>query len=350
MITTLNINNMKCFSDFSVKDLRQITLVSGRNNVGKTSFLESIFILFNGLNPNIFQNINFSRNILGNILTPNFIWEHLFSNLDITYPLFIATGDYSIKLYKDSGITLATADTQKLIPFPILNNSENYILKAEYNSPEDKIIGNYIITINGLVFSSHTNYSIKIFDKYNAIYLPSKAPVNNSLSSKWFDFIQKNKLKNNLISFIRQFDENIDDIFVIYNDNLPCFMYSGHKIPTLPINSLGGGLSNLITIVMAIISNPNSIILIDEIENGFHYSFYHTLWKLIFDIAIQYNCQIIATTYSYDCISGVLQALDYYNKNIFSYIRLDNSEDKIKAHIFLDDIFEYSIISNYEIR
>jgi AAA15 family ATPase/GTPase len=40
----ITINNFKTFDDFKIDGLTQINLISGKNNVGKTTFLESCYI------------------------------------------------------------------------------------------------------------------------------------------------------------------------------------------------------------------------------------------------------------------------------------------------------------------
>jgi AAA15 family ATPase/GTPase len=42
----ITINNFKTFDDFKIEGLTQINLISGKNNIGKTTFLESCYINF----------------------------------------------------------------------------------------------------------------------------------------------------------------------------------------------------------------------------------------------------------------------------------------------------------------
>ncbi|WP_083915744.1 AAA family ATPase [Thiofilum flexile] len=45
-IKTLNIENYKCFHNFEAKGFGRVNLISGRNNVGKTAFLEAAALSF----------------------------------------------------------------------------------------------------------------------------------------------------------------------------------------------------------------------------------------------------------------------------------------------------------------
>jgi AAA15 family ATPase/GTPase len=48
----------------------------------------------------------------------------------------------------------------------------------------------------------------------------------------------------------------------------------------------------------------NGILLIDEFENGLHYSIQEKIWGYIFDLAEKLNIQVFATTHSWDCIES----------------------------------------------
>ncbi len=56
MLTTLTIENYRCFQNFSLNDLSRINLIVGDNNIGKTSLLE--FINYLDTNHSLFLSIN----------------------------------------------------------------------------------------------------------------------------------------------------------------------------------------------------------------------------------------------------------------------------------------------------
>ena len=60
----------------------------------------------------------------------------------------------------------------------------------------------------------------------------------------------------------------------------------------------GDGLRRYLNIVAASANPVNNILLIDEIENGLHYSAYKKLWEAIFALAVGTNKQIFVTTHS----------------------------------------------------
>ena len=49
----------------------------------------------------------------------------------------------------------------------------------------------------------------------------------------------------------------------------------------LPIPLMGEGLRRLLSLLLAIANLKDGIVLIDEIENGFHYSVHKKVWQAI---------------------------------------------------------------------
>lgn len=44
-IKNVEFENFKCFEKLKVKDLKRVNLIGGKNNIGKTSFMEGLEIL-----------------------------------------------------------------------------------------------------------------------------------------------------------------------------------------------------------------------------------------------------------------------------------------------------------------
>jgi hypothetical protein len=61
MLRDLTIKNYRCFKDFSIDDLARVNLIVGKNNSGKTSFLEAVYLLVNQGNPHALIEILESR-------------------------------------------------------------------------------------------------------------------------------------------------------------------------------------------------------------------------------------------------------------------------------------------------
>jgi predicted ATPase len=73
----------------------------------------------------------------------------------------------------------------------------------------------------------------------------------------------------------------------------------------IPIGSLGDGIWRMLAMAMALIRAKDGVLLIDEIDTGLHYTVMADMWKLIFATARDSNVQVFATTHSYDCIHSL---------------------------------------------
>ena len=93
MFESLRIRNYRVFSDLEIGDLSRINLIGGKNNSGKTSLLEAIFLLSAGGNPQFALNPNVIRwPDIGLGLAPQSFeaaWKQIFNGLDMSHPIEI---------------------------------------------------------------------------------------------------------------------------------------------------------------------------------------------------------------------------------------------------------------------
>ena len=79
--------------------------------------------------------------------------------------------------------------------------------------------------------------------------------------------------------------------------------------PRIPLKSLGDGVTRFFGIAGALVKSRNGLLLIDEVENGIHYSVHEKLWTMILEAAHQYNIQVVAATHCWDAVVGFAQAI-----------------------------------------
>lgn len=84
-------------------------------------------------------------------------------------------------------------------------------------------------------------------------------------------------------------------------------IYSDTK--RLPLRSLGDGIQRLFQIMLAMVASPGGLVLIDEFENGLHWSVQRLAWELLFRLTVELDVQLVATTHSWDCIAAFRDAM-----------------------------------------
>jgi hypothetical protein len=118
----------------------------------------------------------------------------------------------------------------------------------------------------------------------------------------------------------------------------------------IPVPYMGDGISRLLSIILAIANTRNGLVLIDECENGLHHSVMPGVWKAIGQAAREYNCQIICTTHSYECLAAAQQGMSGDLAIDFSYIRIDRDDNHCTAKHFDHEMLTMALENNMEVR
>jgi AAA15 family ATPase/GTPase len=114
---------------------------------------------------------------------------------------------------------------------------------------------------------------------------------------------------------------------------------------------MGDGMNRLARLVGAIGYAKGGVVLIDEIENGLHYSVLKDVWKAIGKAAREFNTQIFATTHSWECLVAAHQAFSEGEEYDFRLHRLERSStDAIVAKTMDSEILETAIEQGWEMR
>lgn len=78
----------------------------------------------------------------------------------------------------------------------------------------------------------------------------------------------------------------------------------------VPLKRSGEGMSRLLQLVLSMINAKGGLLLIDEFENGLHYSIQPRVWRLLMELATKLDVQVFATTHDWDCVKSLQQAYE----------------------------------------
>ena len=357
MIRCLNIENFRGIQKLGIEDMRRLVLLSGNNNVGKSTVLEAIFFMMDHLSPDSFNHMN---NFRGLIVSSNGVslWEPLFYQMN---------PDNTIKIQAKRGkdtLTLSYAKDDSYIP--ALNGGiprdvagsfqssakRNYTLRFDFRmegSVDYSEVGHYTTNENGTLREMANDNGDK-----QLMQLTYTSFVNNNFvrtDRAILDRMGKAELngeKEKLIGFLQRIDSSISDIVTLSINGISQLYINTNK-KLLPIQFSGDGINKLLYIVLSIMDAKNGILLIDEIDTGFHYSMYKDLWKIVSDVSHDYNCQVIATTHSYENIIGAVEGVKDYPED-FSYYRLGYDKEELKSFRSSYDLLNSALRSDMEVR
>jgi len=127
---------------------------------------------------------------------------------------------------------------------------------------------------------------------------------------------------------------------------------SGHN-GFIPLLSLGEGINRLFEIALALVNAKDGLLLIDEIENGLHYSVQPDVWRMIFEMSRRLNVQVFATSHSWDCIKAFGQAAaknEVESSLLISLRKHQFEEGGVAAVLFDQDEFDIIASERIEVR
>ncbi|MCF0059571.1 ATP/GTP-binding protein [Dyadobacter sp. CY356] len=260
MITSIEIQNFRNLKNLNIDSLSRVNLIIGKNNTGKTNFLESI----------------------------NF---------------------YS---------------------------SQNEFL------PEDKLIiddlAPGLLSEDEIFFSSYVKF------------IGSHSSIQSFLRQNTFD-IFSDLIREKALKCLKIMDDRIMEIdFVADNLKNPIATFKNGK--NVALLRMGNGIHRILTVLLALSTSENGIILIDEIENGIHYSVQEAMWDMIFEISERLNVQVFAATQSIDTIRSFGEIVNQIEEKPLNgiLIKLENIDNAIEPLIFNPDELKVITQNSIEVR
>ncbi|KXY01637.1 AAA family ATPase [Bacillus paranthracis] len=355
MINSVRIKNFKGLSAFNLKDMARINLLGGRNNAGKTTTLEALFMFYDRLNPSMLLRQYGWRGVNEMALSPETIFSPIFNNFDLGKKIEIeVTNQRSISetmviRYVEEGkrsVTMKSTDGQIRTDDNPMNA---HSLEINYKGAHKQQRVSLVIEDNNLRMDVENGRSNQI----NASFLASKTHAHPSENAIRFGELDVKGQADAIVEFLRTIEPRLKSISSVALPNGVSMLYANIGIgPKVPINYMGDGVSRLLTILLAIVSCENGIVFIDEIENGIHYSVQADIWRIISKAAKDYNCQIFATTHSYECLNAAINGIEDEMQGEFRYFRIERSkiDDKLISKTFNFEVLHSAISRGWEVR
>lgn len=340
MFNKIEIERFRGIKYASIEGFKQINLFFGKNNCGKSSLLESIFLASGLSNPLLPIHVNFMRGYNKSRLHD---LKLDFYNLDSTFPIHIRMEneekrDLSISLFEQNlnNVSL-NADNANIISN---RDEEKYGLKFDFQ-------------VNDKTFESQLRFEADVtrvlpkeyVESLRCTYLSPKYDFNASIQG--LKNILQNKDEHFIVEGLQLIEPRVKDF--IYTDNEMLVDVGLEK--RIPVNMMGDGARKIVSLLTAVYDCKDGALLVDEISNGFHYSVMGNLWKVLIDAAIRNNTQLFITTHDTDSIKGLRDAaIDKYNDLVAAFKLLKTIGDELKAFHYSLESLDYSINQEIEVR
>lgn len=345
----LEISNYKKFDKIHVKNIGRVNLITGDNNVGKTTLLEALmFPEDNELIMDFYHHTLCSRNIHYHVR------EKSSKN-----PIFPTT-PYVQYIFKDL--------TKELIFKYVINNSAKekkieYLKLNNFTEVDKQLIrrtGTDIRNVPHWLKFYENNVPTVIdflhYDEFNnASYYPNEnfieshindnteiERVNTYIENRYNKIINNFNTKTELIQLVNDFIPGTKDIELrpigdLGSSKTKLIFISSDmtKGEYMPMTTYGNGFIRYFKMVLSLLM-PESKTLkfaIDEIENGIHFTRLKPLWRVILKLAQDSNLQLFITTHSKECIEAFCEVAEEF-KGLQNDLRLiEIKEVKMKDEV-----------------
>lgn len=348
MLEKISISNFRGITHTEIDDLKRINLFVGKNNSGKTSILEAIFLLAGAGNPELPLKINNFRGIRK--IDEDF-WLSLF-------------GDFNA----DSHITLK-GEAENPKEKRLLLIKPNSTLPDRNLTPLQNTYSGLSDVINGLNFEYTVSDKTKKSEKINTAitakgaetevdtaenypksipshFLHSERLLQNFTES--FDKIQIIRKTADVVKILRKTEPSVENLLILSGERVYCDIGLDRLVP---VNMMGEGFLRILSIIVAIYNIRNGILLIDRIENGFHYSSLAIVWNAIIDAAEEFNVQIFAATHSIECIRALSDSIAKSDKHdAIRLFRIEKKDKQLRIIKYNQNHIEASLSSDWEVR
>jgi hypothetical protein len=347
MIRSLSIQNFRSHREVHLKNLGRINLLTGMNNTGKTVALEALFLLSLSAYPQIA--INQLNRLRGYATTSSNTdlteaWESFFYNWDQSKEIRLeAEEDANRVATNGTGLgkpkrsisirPLLTGDADE-VPETNFETQENFFEESKAVIEGSELVQKTIQRARGLIVRStkpngqsseqkitgnpleamRTQKLSPTWEKESAVtILPARGVASLQQEAQRYSRLQVERRQGEVLELLQIIDPRLKDLVVVAEERSSTIYGDLGTKHLMPLALMGDGMARTLSIALSMLNSRDGVVLIDEVENGLHYSVLVNLWILIARIARQLNVQVFAATHSDECIRAVNEAVRTLN-------------------------------------
>jgi predicted ATPase len=338
MLDSLVIKNFRSLADFEVAKLGRLNLIVGKNNAGKSTVLEALriyagnaqravldaiaaehdekFRLRESERPESESTLPFQDLFTGRVFPADD--DAAIQIGDVNRPGELLRIQHAFLMETEEELTDESGITGTRVRRRIVSKAEAASLQAEVRQAVVVSKGERIFPPQMLDEPS-PRIRIAAFDTINATpcsLIPPQFIAMDELGDEWdrIVFTEHEEVVRQALRIIAPEFENLT--FVRNEEARPIQRPSSRRGARVklagaprpvPLNSLGDGMLRVLQLALKMFAARGGFLLIDEFENGLHYSVQEKIWALLFEMAQQLDIQVFATTHSWDCIESFTQ-------------------------------------------
>lgn len=374
-ISDLTIKGYRGLSEIMIPQLGRVNLFTGKNNTGKSSLLEAVRLLAgNGSLRVVYEILNsreegtsrasnstdsslehddvlqvsplfngfpdFSERCPPIVISANYLSEYKRLEIGMDWVVVEEDSDGNRRLITRSDTILGEYDDIPADAIPALrveaagrkriqrlNRPFSRFRFRRATTPSDNLVPYQFVGPNGI-----ENTEV-LDDLWSAIALTD--------------------IEQDVIEALRIIEPEISGVSMVSSDERPrsrTAIVRAKNIPRpVPLRSFGDGLNRLFGVVLSLVNVPGGLLLIDEFENGLHYSVQSDAWRMIFRLARDLDVQVFATTHSKDAVKAFSKAASESPEDDV-FVRLVRRNGKIITTMLEEDSLASLVEMGTEVR
>jgi hypothetical protein len=362
MLSSLTIKRFRCFPNLKIGSssdpLPRFNLILGKNNTGKTAILEAVFLLLGPGNPESAMRIRSFRGFPSNSGSPTEAWGWLFFGHQ-----FDAEAEISATFNKARAETLRIRMASPTTPIRV-DQSENSDVGSSTDMSSTESMNRELqfdyrpatgsSTIARALFTPGKIMQFepaKSTTKRLGIFLNSRIWNSQEDVMRFSQLAQEPDRLAIIVDALRVVEPKLKRLELLVANGVTSIHADIGLRRLIPSQMLGDGALRLLRLLLAIASAPGATLLIDEIENGFHYSTLHTAWKFLAAVARKSNVQVFATTHSRECVAAAHEAFTENDTDDLHVHRLERRESGEIIAVTMDrEALATSLELEWEVR
>ena len=336
------VQGFRGLKDLTLSDMRPITVVTGFNNVGKTSLLEALFI--HACGPNVLTAMQVLGALRGRVrvvqslqlLSGATSWEWLFPYKDTAKVIAIeATADTGLA----SRVELKTADVgqarlfdgaQQTGDFASMEPGRDLIVTVSDGHKTDTYLTS--IAVSNTPFGPQAAPQTQPFPTGPLLpghLISDRLRLGELDLANAFSVLAVRGRSAVLQDALQRIDDRVVSLQIItdaFGSEVNAVLLEGNAERFVPLSLAGDGMSLVAGYLAALILAEKGIVVIDEFAAEVHYSHLMDAWRAVGALASDVGTQVVMTTHSRECILAAEKAFAN-NPEFICLYRLVRTDD-----------------------
>ena len=335
-LSEYNVEAYRGVSGLELHELGDVNIITGGNNSGKSSVLESLMLL---------KNTDDISNVLAvsDIRNSNYMLENRITKFNSFIYLFnAAEPEKRIAvngILKNKPVSFELKGGFRRVNVPYRPNMDEMTeFRGNITSRYGDEKNNSPVRLNELINIRNT---IKKPENISIRYISPSQHISGRVFDKT---VNEPYYKEAVIKALGVFDKNIVDIIYRKDENNSHLTeYVHNRISGLmPVSCMGDGVKKLLSAANGIVSSKQGILLIDDIDTSLQSEYFDDIFCFVVRLCMKFKIQLFASVRSKEALKSFLNS-QAYDKNADSddpirVIRLEKKDGKTTADVIKGSI------------